>query len=130
MGHLYHILSSSVSVQILNTASHQAHLFDLTSKQKGRAYNPPIPNNMCLVTTPKRDRSLYRREYYDDAPRPVSNYHGGPQYPHHHHHHHHPRNSATYTRRSSSVPRERASYRSSYRNSAPRVYDIDRDVDV
>merc|ERR1712078_156612 len=88
-------------------------------------------NNMCLVTTPKRDRSLYRREYYDDAPRPVSNYHGGPQYPHHHHHHHHPRNSATYTRRtSSSVPRERASYRSSYRSSAPRVYDIDRDVDV
>ncbi|KAI6901619.1 hypothetical protein KC316_g4263 [Hortaea werneckii] len=86
---------------------------------------------MCLVTTPKRDRSLYRREYYDDAPRPVSNYHGGPQYPHHHHHHHHPRNSATYTRRtSSSVPRERASYRSSYRNSAPRVYDIDRDVDA
>ena len=91
---------------------------------------------MCLVTTPNKDRRVYRREYYDEAPRPVSNYHGGPQHHHHHHHphhhaHHHPhgRTSATYVRRTSSVPRERASYRSSYRNSAPRV-DIDRDVDV
>lgn len=64
---------------------------------------------MCLITTP-RDRNI-RREYDYDAPRPVSNYHGGPNYGR--------RSSRTYVRdaRRSSIPAERVSYRSS----APRL---------
>lgn len=65
---------------------------------------------MCLISTPERERRrVVRREdpYYNDAPLPVSNYHGGPP----------ARTSTTYVRRASaSVPRERTSYRSSYRS--------------
>ncbi|KAK4498242.1 hypothetical protein PRZ48_010899 [Zasmidium cellare] len=49
---------------------------------------------MCLVTSPKRSYYVKDRDHY--APRPVSNYHGGP------------RSSITTSRRySSSVPAER-----------------------
>lgn len=67
---------------------------------------------MCLITSPK-NRNI-RREYEYDAPRPVSNYHGGPHYSHHHHHSG-GRNSRTYVRdvRRSSIPAERVSYRRS-----------------
>lgn len=67
---------------------------------------------MCLVTTPPR--RVVVRERDDYAPRPVSNYHGGPRPS---------RDSVRYVRRTSSVPRDRVGYRSSYRSSAPRVSD-------
>ena len=78
--------------------------------------NPPSPGAMCLITSPK-NRNV-RREYYDDAPRPVSNYHGGPQ-----HHHHGSRSSRTYVHdvRRSSIPAERVSYRRSGDVPPPRV---------
>jgi hypothetical protein len=47
---------------------------------------------MCLITTPRKEpRYDLRRDY--DAPRPVSNFHGGPHY-----HHDHARSSRTYSR--------------------------------
>ena len=72
---------------------------------------------MCLITTPKNRSTSVRREYDYDAPRPVSNYHGGPQYSHGHHHYSGGggRSSRTYVRdvRRSSIPAERVSYRRS-----------------
>ncbi|KAM0718051.1 hypothetical protein Q7P37_006383 [Cladosporium fusiforme] len=69
---------------------------------------------MCLITTPRRDRYEVRRDY--DAPRPVSNFQGGPHYTHDHHHHS-GRTSRTYSR----PPPERLSYRRSV--SRQRVYE-------
>jgi hypothetical protein len=58
---------------------------------------------MCLVTSEPRRYVRRETDYY--APVPVSNYHAGPP---------RPRNSVTYVHRtSSSIPRERVSYRSS-----------------
>lgn len=70
---------------------------------------------MCLVSSEPKQRYVVREHDDHHAPRPVSNYHGGPPSR---------RTSATHARRStSSVPpqRERVSYRSSYRSSAPRM---------
>lgn len=60
---------------------------------------------MCLITTPRRsDRTTVRRGYDYDAPRPVSNYQGGPHYAHVHHHHR-PSRQPDYSRRSVSRTR-------------------------
>ncbi|OQO11381.1 hypothetical protein B0A48_05637 [Cryoendolithus antarcticus] len=74
---------------------------------------------MCLITTPnksknsRQDSNIRRGDRYD-APRPVSNYTGGPQVPVSTYR----RSSRTYDR--ASVPLERRS-RSSYRASGDRL---------
>jgi hypothetical protein len=67
---------------------------------------------MCLITTPRKDRYDLRREDRYDAPRPVSNFHGGPHY-----HHDHARSSRTYSR-------PPADFRRSVSRSS-RVYEIE-----
>jgi hypothetical protein len=77
---------------------------------------------MCLITTPRKEpRYDLRRDY--DAPRPVSNFQGGPHY-----YHDHGRSSKTYSR----PPADRASFRRSVSRS--RIYETEprrsgRDVD-
>lgn len=70
---------------------------------------------MCLITTPKKERYEVRRDY--DAPRPVSNYQGGP-----HHYHDHARQSRT-SRTYSRPPADRVSYRRSV--SRTRAYEAE-----
>ncbi|KAK5725573.1 hypothetical protein LTR15_003762 [Elasticomyces elasticus] len=69
---------------------------------------------MCLVTKPKERRTtVVREDPYYAAPRPVSNYHGGPA---------RARSSSTYVRKTvSTVPAERVSYERNYRTSQPRL---------
>lgn len=73
---------------------------------------------MCLITRPKDDKYVRREydDYYDEAPRPVSNYHGGRRSSRALDN---SRTSATYVRRTTSVPRERSTHRSSYTVSRP-----------
>ena len=75
-------------------------------------HTPLSAATMCLITTPRKDRYELRREDRYDAPRPVSNFHGGPHYQHDH-----ARSSRTYSR-------PPADFRRSVSRSS-RVYDIE-----
>ena len=68
---------------------------------------------MCLITTPRKDRYAVHREDRYDAPRPVSNFHGGPHY--------HARTSRTYSRPPADFSRRSVSRSSRVYDTEPRL---------
>jgi hypothetical protein len=95
--------------QFIDCAVIQTHI---TANQHPSIGTPLSAATMCLITTPRKDRYELRREDRYDAPRPVSNFHGGPHYQHDH-----ARSSRTYSR-------PPADFRRSVSRSS-RVYDIE-----